>query len=152
MRVIFTRSNKIGSRIIRLVTGEPVSHVAIGFTSTMDMVAGMTFSGLTIESSEKFLAAHEIYAAYTVDAPTLIVWDRIKSQIPRGYDFPGMIWLGLAILCRRAFGFKIKRNPWNKKDLSFCTEFADMVLGTEDGAIVTPGELLAKLEQADNAI
>lgn len=141
MNILFTRRNKIGSRIIRWVTGEEVSHVAIDFG---DFVAGMGFTGLTIEPTKYFYSIHEVVATREFDGNLQDVIATLDNHYPKGYDYPALIWLGLALLCQRFFGFPktITRNPWQKKHLDFCTEFASRILGRNDGPIMTPGRLL----------
>ena len=66
MELLFTRNHLPLSRLIRYVTGEPVSHCAVYQDG---MVTQMTLFGLQTESMDSFLQVQEI--VYRIEYPTV---------------------------------------------------------------------------------
>lgn len=156
MRIVFTRSNKIGSRIIRAVTGESVSHVAVLMPD--NSVAHMAFTGLTQQSATSFIREHEIVAHVEVATDPTIAVARLvafRQQHSRLYDYTALLYLGVMLLYHRLTGVPhhpIYRNRWQKKSMDLCTEFACWMLGREVNSVITPGQLLKELRENETYV
>ena len=156
MYVVFTASNKIGSRIIRFVTGESVSHVAVLMPD--DSVAHMAFTGLTQQSIVEFLAHNQAIARVAVDIDPSIAVARLlafRQQHSHLYDYSALLYLGIMLLYHRLTGVPhhpIYRNRWQKKSMDTCTEFACWMLGREVNSVITPGQLLKELRENETYV
>lgn len=145
LQLYFTKSNKIGSKIIRWVTGEPCSHVAIQINDYF--VAHMTLGGFRIEHIEQFSEHLTIVSRIALDYPHEILMQQLGAYRSPGYDFKAILWLGCALLMRRLTGyrFNIKRNPWQDPHRFDCTEFATWLLDKRSDSVITPWGLYIKL-------
>lgn len=153
MYVVFTASNKIGSKIIRFVTGESVSHVAVLMPDSS--VAHMAFTGLKQQSITAFLKDNKIVARVAVETDPSIAVARLlafREQHSRLYDYSALLYLGIMLLYHRLTGVPhhpIYRNRWQKKRLDMCTEFACWMLDREVNSVITPGKLLKELRESE---
>lgn len=139
--ILFTRNDKCGSRLIRKVTGEDVSHVALrigAFVIHSKLVNG----GVTIDLYSQFNRDNEI--------PYRLPWvlssrnlDR-KNYAGRYYDVGAILYLGL----RRLLPWLPKVNLWQSTGMYMCTEFVtDVIDGSED-SMITPYQLYIKLRRS----
>lgn len=142
IEVLFTKSAKIGSLIIRDLTGEDCSHCAL-FEPDTGMVIHASFTGIAELPIEEFLRDHEI--VHHLELPSIEVED-LHFPLGRGYDFFGLIYLGLRFSLKK-IGIEIpKANLFNVSGLYLCTEFVSLeILGKADSDI-TPGQLYLKLK------
>ena len=120
MKILFTKSDLLGSKLIRAVTEEPVSHCAILHG---DQVTHSTFYGVVTESYEEFAAVNEVVHSVEVkNAPILI-----KGHKGSCYDFGAFIYLGLRLLFPLILP---KKNLWQTTGMFLCTEFVTHVFTT----------------------
>ena len=146
MRVLFTRSGLIGSRIIRGLTGEDISHVALEMD---DIVIHARFDGVEIEGLPHFLEHNEIVRAYEVSGDNRKrFWKAMLLEGSR-YDKLAFFSIGLRIMLRKSLGIMIPSlNRWAVRRQYICTEFVDTILGVcESNRQITPGELEAELRK-----
>lgn len=149
MYLLFTRSNKLGSRFICWLLGEPMSHVAIQFTSGLVAHASMD-SGLRLDWAKQFREDHNVKAMITVAKPPAeelqVMTDLLDRYYKRGYDWQAVAYLGWRGLLRKLLGVPLPRtNPWDRKYLLYCTEWATIVLGMKVDPMMTPFELYRRL-------
>lgn len=145
MRIIFTRNNTIVSRAIREVTREPVSHVALVLYGKY--VVHSNFLGTRIESLEKFNRHSAIYEYIDVP-PEHVCMGRVLEALStgRGYDFPGMFYLGIRTLTPRWLRDTLpKANLWNVSGLFICTELVTYILSGKPDSMITPHQLYLQL-------
>lgn len=153
MYLLFTSSNKIGSRLIRLATGEAVSHAAVLMPD--GSVAHMAFTGLKQQSISAFLKENNIVARVAVNTDPSVAVARLvafRQQHSRLYDYSALLYLGIMLLYHRLTGIPhhlIYRNRWQKKSMDMCTEFACWMLGREVNSVITPGQLLKELRESE---
>jgi len=142
--ILFTRSPKIGSKLIQAVTGEPVSHCAI-YVPCFGTVWHSTVPCIINVPYDDFIATHDV--VYTVDAD--IGWDQISEMnklFGRPYDMVSLLLVGLRLLATR---FKI---PFPKIDLRslsgmyLCTEFVSDIMLSDIDSYITPYKLYLKLK------
>jgi hypothetical protein len=130
MKLLFVRSNKLGSRIIRWGLGEPVSHVAV------DIPAGIYHSygtGIIKSSRDAFHAVYTVHRSLEISFPETLqqaATELFESYVSPhdGYDYPA-----LAFFAFRAMLKKLLRVPFPKTNRlqvieSFlCTEIVYLV-------------------------
>ena len=145
MRILFTKSDRIGSNLIRWGLEEPVSHVAM---EVENLVLHSTWDGVDIDHIHTFLETREIVCS--VEIPEL-GWEKMleiaRKYEGRSYDFVGLLLFAGAALSRKFFGTPLpKYNTWNQKEAFLCTEIATMALFGRENGIITPYELYLRLE------
>ena len=143
MRLLFTQSDQFGSRFIRSVTGEEVSHVAIQLGrfvlhSTLDR-------GVHIVSIRRFLATREVIHSIKIDAKFNQILAILAKYEESPYDYGAFLYLGMRILLSK-IGIEIpKANLWGTTGMFLCTEFVTQVLYGEELDYLTPGQLYRRL-------
>ena len=143
MRVHFVRSNKIGSRLIRAITGESVSHVGLEFDS-VGVVIHATPQGVDVDSIEHFRRDHEVVISlkYTGNINTK-VWEQMALRVEgTGYDFLYLLLLGTKLLIQKTFGLIVPPLArYMARNKYICTEFVEYSLGVRGQEELTPGQL-----------
>lgn len=142
MQVLFTRSNSILSRMIRHVTGEPVSHCAI---SCGGWIVHANLLGVHVELPQTFTKHSEV--VYSIELP----YDQDKLMVTlskydqRPYDFGALLYLGLRFL----LPFLPVKNLWQTTGMFLCTEWVtEFLFGGEDHTI-TPYHLYLRLSKGE---
>lgn len=145
MRLLGTRSNLYGSRLIRSVTGENISHVAL------DMGCGFTihsnfFRGVHTQSTSTFRENNEIIYDIPVSVPREDVLIRYSNIEFQRYDKSLALMLGL----RNLFPSIIpKQDLWNCTGMFICTELIHTLLPSTE-KLMTPEKLVLSLQQKDD--
>lgn len=127
--LLFTKSNKIGSRIIRWGYGGETSHFAIGFDNKI--VFHSHFGGPRIDWQSDFLRSNKVVYKLEVLAGLRLedkVYMRI-SEKPRfiGYDYGALFYSALVQLFRKVFpsSKRPSKNLWSSSVRAVCLEMAD---------------------------
>lgn len=146
--ILFTKSKRIGSRLICWVTDEPVSHVAV--MPVDGVVAHMSFSGYKLELLEEFKETHDLvyYNAVEFDRyEALAIISKLRKKGLRFYDYPAILYLGTIKLVNKLLGtnFPINRNKLQTRGFMMCTEFATQLLQGSENSVITPYELYKEL-------
>jgi hypothetical protein len=138
-RVVFTYSNLVGSKLIRAVTGEPVSHCAIILTN--GNVVHSTINGSVITNLSDFSKSNTIVLDVPIPANLPITVDFARN---RRYDWGAFLYLGLRLALRKV-GIRLpKKNLWQTSGMYLCTELVSQaVLNAETE--LTPMGLYYKL-------
>lgn len=135
MNILFTTNNKIGSRLIRWVTGENVSHVAIQIDEVI-YHSTMAGAGMSLAWHDTFTEKNTVVDRVSLPHCEKLL-GRLRTISGEGYD-----WLLLFTLGLRRLGLLVPLidNPYR----DICTEvITEQVLGIKDK--LTPGELRDKL-------
>lgn len=145
IQILFTHNPHILSRIIRFITHEPVSHVALRVD---DYIIHSSVWGPEIRTYEYFMNHNVI--VYSLPIPNTHKQQlplHIMSQVDaRGYDWGALIYLGLRYAMLRAFKIKLpKANLWEASNMFICTELVSNLLGEKPDAMMTPYGLFNKL-------
>lgn len=152
MVIIFSTSKRLVSRIIRWVTGETVSHVALLMTiGKVPVILHADVGGIQFAPMRKFLANNVVVAAYQktrcADGCSL---DGAVGAIGDPYDYASLFtracakalrWLGLAF-----------RNPLVSPRSMVCSEFVARCIldfAAYDPEEVTPGDMLQHCQRDD---
>lgn len=136
MKILFTRNNSILSRLIRSVTGEPVSHCAI----QMDyVVIHSNLLGVHLEFADNFREHSEvIYELENTEAD----WEKFNKFHKYEfsfYDLGALFFLGISFALRNWFDLPLpKSNLWQASGLYLCTEFIQKSNDLENDAMITP--------------
>lgn len=140
MRVLFTTSDRPLSRLIRRVTGEPVSHCALLFGP---WVAHSSLKGVQITSLERFLAdGNRVIEGLDLGHSDAEAIHLITKQEGKPYDFGALLYLGL----RALLPFLPKANLWNSTGMFLCTELVETALGGPVNPMLTPHQLYLQLK------
>lgn len=141
MYIVFTRSNSLLSKLIRRVTGEPVSHCALVVSDQEVIHSNLT--GLHITSLGEFQKSSRIL--YRIEAPhDEAKLDRLVERHAHArYDYGALLYLGLRCLCP----WLPKKNLWQTSGMYLCTEWVTEVLDGQEDHMITPYKLYQKLEQ-----
>lgn len=143
LSVLFTKSNKWGSRLIRWGLREPVSHVAVQIG---EWVYHSSVAGVDRISSDEFMASYEVMLQVDLNtkiSPVESLWQRYKDK---AYDYRSILYLAWRVLLQRCIGTPIPAtNPWNDKHKYLCTEFAEIIIGVDFHDTITPAGMFTKL-------
>ena len=135
--VIFRKSDKLGSRLIRWGTQESWSHVGVIFDSRVyhSDSKGCHFSTLEEFShdAETFFLPREISDEQKA---------RAYEALGQKYDWPALVWFAVLFLLRRIL-IRLPEYTINPK-WKVCSEYATWILW---GKVEThtPGEILSRL-------
>ena len=131
---LFTKSTKIGSKLIRWGLNEDSSHFAIGFdlgVGDRGVIFHSNFHGLAIAWAKDFREHNEIvYELSPVLPLKLEAEERLYQAVVKNYgspyDFKGFTFFVLAAIRQKMFGKRIpKLNPWGDYKSFLCTEVAE---------------------------
>lgn len=139
MQILFTTSNYPTSYLIRKITGDDCSHVALFFEEDQ-CVVHCNFLGMQRESKESFIKHNQIIHTIhtTYNKTSIEVYEQYKGV---KYDYAALLYLGLRYLCR----LLPKANLWQSSNLFLCTEFVTEVLEKTPDSLVTPHQLYNKM-------
>lgn len=138
MKILFTRSGSLLSRLIRHVSGEPVSHCALDCGG---WIIHSNLLGLHVELPQTFEKHSEIVYSVSVDFDQQKVMSIFAQYDQDPYDFGALLYLGLRFL----LPFLPEKNLWQSNGMFLCTEWVtEAVYGSPDSSI-TPYRLYLKL-------
>ena len=150
IQVIFTRSSSFLSKIIRFLSKEPVSHVAIVFDNKI--VFHSNLYGTHPDWYSTFIRDNEIIFIldykYTLEQEEEI-YLKIRQYDSRWYDFGGLFYFLWRGILYRLFNVPIpKDNLFGKKDQFLCTELAKIIDPTlENLDMITPYRVYIQLKE-----
>jgi hypothetical protein len=145
--VIFSTSRRLVSRIIRRVTGEPVSHVGLlTFVEGVPVVLHADVGGVQFTTLRAFGVSNEVVVAYQnrecASVPCTLR-DAVLD-LGTGYDYVSLFARAF-VMALRWCGLSV-RNPMRSPRSVVCSEFVARVVPAFvafDAEEVTPGELLS---------
>ena len=123
VRVVFTASSKVSSRIIRWLTRSPVSHVYIEYESVLwggRWAAEATKGGVRKVIAKK--ARHDVYAEFRCKFDVERGLAAVSKYFGEDYDYIGVAIFGALIVLGRWFSVKVK-SPFRSSKSQFCSEF-----------------------------
>lgn len=145
--VIFCDSDNFVARAIKDITHEPDSHVALLFDD--NIVLHFRFIGFETLHVDEFVSLYHISDVLQPRQHLMVSPGAVISKYKgRAYDFRGLIYAGLFLLCRDLFGFYLPGgNKLERKRDRFCVEFVSEICLAESGSLMTPGQLKDRLLQ-----
>lgn len=143
IELLFTTSDYKFSRLARWALDSDCSHFAINLDN--GLVFHSNFYGCHIEPYSVFMQKNKVIHRLSFN-PILrqsqeekIYQRLINIEYGKGYDFGAMLFLGLNLIMKKIFNLPLsKKNLWQDKDLSICTEVYSSLLGLELGTITFP--------------
>jgi hypothetical protein len=135
------------SRIIRRITGSPVSHSFLVYKSSAfgkEMVLEASGKGFRVMAWKRFDKENKLVAIYRVNLPDPVLYeamDQLADRLGDAYDTLSL----LGYLLRK--WFRLKRVPFDSRDKLVCSEAVALFLGWcglpfDDVGVVTPKVLL----------
>lgn len=141
MQILFTTSNTPGSKLIRQLTAEPVSHCALQYNN---LVIHSTEGGVQIVKIEDFKKKNNIVYTGHIEGTAEQLLDVIYHYQGKGYDYGALLFLGVKIALNKC-GINIKHNLWQSSGLFLCTEFVSSAIIGQADSTITPYQLKLKL-------
>lgn len=152
VKVGFSTSRRLASRIIRWATRSKVSHAWLLIEDSyfgVDMVLQATMGGFHLEAYEVFKKAHDIVAVVDINHPMDKGLKQAAFWLGYRYDYLGLFGAGFVVV---GGWFKRKwKNPLDSSHSMFCSEAVVRVLqaseypgfeGMEEPGAVNPQRLL----------
>jgi hypothetical protein len=140
MRILFTKSDMIMSRLIRKVTGESVSHCVIQHG---DYVIHSNLWGVHSQRFDDFLDHSYIVEQVEIPDDDQRLLALFLKRERSGYDFGAMLYLGLRCL----FPILPKKNLWQSSGMYLCTEWVSEFVDNEADSMITPYGLFLKIKK-----
>lgn len=144
MKIVFTKSNRLFSKLIMAVTDEPVSHVILEFG---EFVIHSNLLGLHVESKESFYKTS--FPVFSVDCHDLEehpLFHLLASEEHSLYDFGAFLFLGISLLARHYLRIPLpKSNLWQATGMFICTEWITRVIDQKEDSMITPYKLYLRL-------
>lgn len=132
MKLLWTKSSKPLSKMIRWVSKEPCSHFAISFDDKFVFHSDLTGAHPTFFNW--FMKSHEVVHTMAFDHLPLetedLIWDLVvmKFDKPRPYDWGAFMYFLVSGLAHRLFNKPMpSKNIWADSSLYLCTELASVL-------------------------
>jgi hypothetical protein len=146
MSVLFTKSDSPLSRLIRGVTGEPISHCALRWD---ELVVHSNLRGVHITHLHSFTKQSEILYEVPVIEDRNKLTDLLVNAEGSLYDVGALLFLGLTLWCRRYLHLPLpKSNLWQASGMYLCTEFVTKYIDREEDSMITPYKLYLHLQES----
>lgn len=123
IRVGFSTTNALSSRLIRFFTRSKVSHTWFSFRDeTLDktLVMHATRIGYNVETWKKFTSHNTLVAMFGCDYDLRPGLQKVANWLGTKYDFEGILGF-LWVLFLRWFNIK-RKNPFRDTKRLFCSE------------------------------
>lgn len=149
MRIYFTRSGKIGSRLIRWGLDEPVSHTVFVFGKYHALHSSI--HGVEQDFWPMLKDEYEVVSGVEIEM-TLEkeddLWEEMMARVRRrGYDWAGTAYFTWSVLkCKFLNKPLPDKNAWNSEKRFLCTELAEVLavfgyIPVMDYSLVSPERL-----------
>jgi hypothetical protein len=144
VEIASTRSNLFFSKLIRKITGEPISHIVIIVDDLW--VIHSNFWGVHAEYVGDFQETSEIVERIPYNVSKDQVLDTLDNFHEASYDYLGMFGLGICLVLRRFLPLLVpKQNLWQTTGMFICTEFVSKAVFGQEDSLTTPGQLMERL-------
>ena len=165
MILLFTRKNTIFSKLIRLFTGEEISHFVLYFPET-EIVFHSFRRGVEIDWYQRFIKGYEVVYSLKVlnigkAQESIFYRNIIQKYLGKPYDILALLFMAVVIVARRVFNFRYKKNLWARESAFMCTELVNAIkeLGIirdvdwpDNLDMITPKELFDLLNQSGDTL
>lgn len=142
MQILYTTSKYPTSWLIRKVTKEDCSHVAMYFEDTQEVVH-CNFLGVRKEGLEDFIKQNTILHTTPIEGQ-LKANDLYEQYKHVKYDFAAFFYIGVRYLLPSA----PKVNLWQSTGLFLCTEFVTKIHFGSPDSLITPHQLFNKIKDS----
>jgi len=148
MRLIWTKNERAVSSVIRMITGEPVSHCALQYGP---FIIHSNFLGVHIEWAPAFFKNTVVVYEISLEASSENISKLNKTLLDTQfhfYDFGAMLYLGLKFFLRNHFKVALPDiNLWQDKHLFTCTEFITKFYYGKSDSLVAPFQLYNQIKE-----
>ena len=148
IELLFTTTDKPISRMIRYMTREPVSHVAIRIAN---LVIHSSVTGPELRTYQYFAYHYKIVHKVTISNrwTPYDITDLFTKYDRKLYDYWALAYLGLRYAALRFIGLKLpKANLWAVSGMYTCTEFVTKIVFGKEDSLITPYKLYLKVRDA----
>ena len=150
IRILGTTRNEFFSGLIRDITKEPISHIAL---QVGDHVIHSDRRGVVMDKLSDFVKKNGIICSarprtyFYVKQVTKYIQKTFPKYIGRKYDFFALWFMAFRFILRLWFKIPLpKDNLWNVSNMYICTELVNDIAGLEaEAAMLTP---LGLIEEA----
>jgi len=164
MKLLWTKSNKIGSKLIRWGTNSESSHFCVLFDDKpggYGIVFHSQFTGVNIKWFGEFQRSNTIVKCLS---PKLKINEEALYQIlvsnyyGKPYDNLAFLYWTLSVLAHKVFGTDFPtHNQWGDREAFLCTEIGQdlfqlanlKVNKGKDFGMITPDDLFTFFEESD---
>lgn len=159
MKIIFTKNNYPLSFIIRGITGEKMSHVAVVFDDLF--LVQLNLFGVSMQYFEKFKEkqkiVHEINIPLDLQTEDNVWKSMIGVYGTHKYDTIFLLYSAFCVIVRRVFKKEIKKKVLDDSDKALCYELIILLqnnfkfnFGIEENKkhLLTPGRIYNKLKES----
>lgn len=149
MKILFTKSDSLLSKIIRGITKGGSSHTAIDMGL---IIVHSNLIGINLQWARYFkrkcVIVHALERVNPDPGKDMAKMDEVlTTQEGTPYDFGALMFNGLALLAKRLVGRPLpKVNLWQTTGMHMCTEFVEEAVSMENDAMITPEGLYKKLK------
>jgi len=140
MRILFSKNNRIGSKLIRWGSESDSSHFAVEFDGCVILQSNIA-NGVNLTSTNEFLKHNEIVHEVVFNIPTAMeeeIWQPLIKRLPGvvQYDYSGLLYWAWVVAKHRLFNTPIPDvNKWGDPKKYMCVEVAselpDWVFGNK---------------------
>lgn len=144
MSVLVTYGNNPLSAVIRRLTKEPASHIAIRWGQ---WVLHSNLNGVQWTPYDTFVKKAVVLDEIQIPQNLEKLLDFSARYVDRGrYDYGAFMYIGIR-LGLRPLGVKLpKHNLWGMTGMQLCTEMLTNYVYGEEDAMITPTQLGAKIK------
>lgn len=146
IELCFTKSNTVGSHLIRSTLEEPVSHVCL---MVENAVIHSNFYGVHVDFKKRFLTKNTVVYRIPLEFKFKDLQERLEylMQFYSKYDWSGFCYFAWRAVLRKLLNIPFPhKNLLNNRKAYLCTEFASMVIDRKDHGITTPYQLYLELK------
>jgi hypothetical protein len=144
--ILFTKSDKIGSKMIREVTREPVSHCAV-YVPSMGFVWHSTIPKVEAVAYPQFIKKCDVVYSVEVDI-TGEQLNAIREIHGKAYDYLSFFMVGFRILMRKIGLWVPKVDLRGLSSVYLCTELVERAVGIPNNPYITPYKLYRMIHES----
>lgn len=151
MKILFTRNSSMLSNLIAGVTEEPVSHVALEFSS--GIVIHSNLRGVHITWARNFKINNSVVLELSPTFEDTTEREKLDAVLEKYefsfYDVGALLFLGICLFLRKYLKLPLpKSNLWQASGAFLCTEWAQELLDVEKDSMITPYQLYLRLKNS----
>lgn len=143
MKILLTYGNNPLSWIIRKLTKEDGSHIAVAWQG---WVLHSNLKGVQWQREEDFEAHGKVIDHIELPDDPVKLLHFSAAYVDHGkYDFGGLLYCAIR-LCLRGVGIRLpKKNLWSMTGMFMCTELVSSFVYGEEDSMATPRQLFDQI-------
>lgn len=145
--VLITAGHNPAASLIKSLTGEPASHVALRWGP---WVLHSNFGGVRWDRYSDFQSKADILDEIPTDMPLERLLHLSAEYVEHGgYDYGGLLYCGAKLVLGKIGIHLPKKNLWQMTGMHMCTEWVTDALHGQEDSTITPWKLRNKLRGLD---